>query len=344
MPFDVCAMKRPATSAANSSKRPNDRHHSLRSAAPGGRTYSEPGVFCAARKFRLDQDALRAAGFESAKDLLSLIPGVYAELSGHRCADGGWRRQKQGRQLKEGSETQQCRSCAWHEYREKWDDQPLVEIPASEPNLKRLEQLLLAALSQAYPHRRAQDAHKLEFTVNIYWTGSDASNPHRHNCRQLVISIGRCRKLEIWGAGVGRNSHCTVMCKNGDVVYLDGQLHCNPPDATHQRGSVGVVTSSVRMAAVLFFVWPEELQFCTPQQGEISQRGGRSRVSVGCPLKLNGFYPEWPLNKDVVCNRCGYFKVTVAPREVSVCRRRCDGKCAGLVQLPDDWNAGLGIV
>ena len=117
MPFDACKMKRPAASAETTSKRPNNDRRSSSSAAPGGETYPEPQVFCAARKFHLDQDALQAAGFENADDLPSLIPGVYAELSGHRCADGGWRRQKQGRQLKQGSEAQQCRSYAWHEYR-----------------------------------------------------------------------------------------------------------------------------------------------------------------------------------------------------------------------------------
>ncbi|CAE8622872.1 unnamed protein product [Polarella glacialis] len=67
----------------------------------------------------------------------------------------------------------------------------------------------------------------LQLIVNAFPDAGCEVKPHRHRCRQICVSVGSTRELEVEGQ--------TLVMTSGDVLFLEGEMHSVPP-ARSQAG------------------------------------------------------------------------------------------------------------
>eukprot|EP00812_Abedinium_dasypus_P008587 NODE_2339_length_953_cov_268.695991.p1 GENE.NODE_2339_length_953_cov_268.695991~~NODE_2339_length_953_cov_268.695991.p1 ORF type:complete len:285 (-),score=84.21 NODE_2339_length_953_cov_268.695991:97-897(-) len=118
----------------------------------------------------------------------------------------------------------------------------------------------------------------IQLYVNRYNDGRNYTRVHAHYCRQLTVSLGNERALDVEGPGIpGRQR---LRLRTGDVVLLDGQLH----GVVEDSAAVGL-----RFSLNLFYCTAEDLT---------TQRRGRSAVSVQ--------YAPHVARQKTPCFRCGF--------------------------------------
>eukprot|EP00931_Biecheleriopsis_adriatica_P086602 TRINITY_DN61233_c0_g1_i1.p1 TRINITY_DN61233_c0_g1~~TRINITY_DN61233_c0_g1_i1.p1 ORF type:complete len:739 (+),score=156.26 TRINITY_DN61233_c0_g1_i1:57-2273(+) len=68
---------------------------------------------------------------------------------------------------------------------------------------------------------RGEELALLQIVINCFRDGDCEVKPHRHRCRQICVSLGATREVEVDGRRLTMGS--------GDALLLDGELHSVPP-------------------------------------------------------------------------------------------------------------------
>merc|ERR1712048_658968 len=151
----------------------------------------------------------------------------------------------------------------------------------------------------------------IQLYINRYNDGRHCTRMHAHYCRQITLSLGNERSLDVEGAGIpGGRRHLRL--STGDVVLLDGQLH----GVVAYPSAVGV-----RYSINMFYCTADDLRQLERNDASTCRRG-RSVVSVQ--------YAEHVAREKKACFHCGF-------------HHACSMPCTN-AQLPANWNAGYGVV
>ena len=131
-----------------------------------------------------------------------------------------------------------------------------------EPPYDFLNPLIIAMTAMAWQTMREnEELAVIQILVNYFKNERNKIKRHRHRCRQLCVSLGADRDLFIKrhvnksGRHVGMNTpdlhmkEKQVPLRFGDVLHLDGEVHCVPP----AEGKTGV-----RISICMFYGSKEE--------------------------------------------------------------------------------------
>eukprot|EP00928_Gymnodinium_smaydae_P004562 TRINITY_DN11547_c0_g1_i2.p2 TRINITY_DN11547_c0_g1~~TRINITY_DN11547_c0_g1_i2.p2 ORF type:complete len:332 (-),score=52.30 TRINITY_DN11547_c0_g1_i2:350-1345(-) len=101
--------------------------------------------------------------------------------------------------------------------------------------------------------RNREELALMQLLLNYYPAGSDSVKAHRHPCRQICVSLGAPRELEVEG-------QLLRMC-HGDALHLDGEMHSVPP---------ADVAAKPRLSLCLFYASIEQ---CVAGEARVLSNG-----------------------------------------------------------------------
>lgn len=109
-----------------------------------------------------------------------------------------------------------------------------------EPPYDLLNPLIKVMVAIAANSLDGEDMSLLQLIVNYFQNGDNEVKPHRHRCRQVCVSLGATRTLEVEGQ--------TLQMRNGDALPLRGEMHRVPrqKSCTAPRTSVCLFYGSLK--------------------------------------------------------------------------------------------------
>eukprot|EP00927_Polykrikos_kofoidii_P050412 TRINITY_DN4432_c0_g1_i1.p1 TRINITY_DN4432_c0_g1~~TRINITY_DN4432_c0_g1_i1.p1 ORF type:complete len:581 (-),score=87.77 TRINITY_DN4432_c0_g1_i1:67-1659(-) len=136
----------------------------------------------------------------------------------------------------------------------------------------------------------------IQLLVNQFKTGGNEVKPHHHRCRQVCLSLGSQRTLEVEGQA--------MTMRHGDVLPLAGEMHSVPPappntgtrvsiclfygsKKEYDAGSISVNASCGKFGDGIWWYHPQDLA------GSASGMGKSGSVSSsGGDRPKNGYYDK----------------------------------------------------
>merc|ERR1712151_904987 len=96
--------------------------------------------------------------------------------------------------------------------------------------LQRLASALVAIAARSM--RKGETRAVIQLLFNRFKDGGDEVKPHKHRCRQVCLSLGADRELNVDGR--------TQVMRNGDAMPLNTETHSVPPARGVGRPRVSV--------------------------------------------------------------------------------------------------------
>ncbi|CAE8583367.1 unnamed protein product [Polarella glacialis] len=162
-----------------------------------------------------------------------------------------------------------------------------------EPPYDMLNPLLTVMIAMAERSLgQKEELALLQLIVNHFKDGGSEVKPHTHRCRQVCVSLGAGRELDIEGR--------RLFMRHGDCLPLEGEVHSVPPARSvreprvsvclfygsaeeYARELLSVNATAGKFGDSFWFTHPKDLE---TEDVEVAEFGydGRSRVEAGCNL------------------------------------------------------------